>query len=646
MKPAVFIIGLLVLVCLPGCSTTPVTPGPGTRPEIVLSVDPTSIRQVRGISQLRRETYFGLCHRGTAFDEDCQSRERYRYLVKELGVTFGRRLGVVYPALRWQELVREDPDRPGYADLGHLRRQATPIQSSGRLQRDLNGRLEIAAHGFHNGFPEFMGTWTTEEAQTYKQEDEPTQRTPANLEAAAELSAAVLKHNYTDFDRPAFYEPVNEPHWSFPRRPEFQQWHLKTMHAVRAATPDVKVGGPCLSVAFFYKRQFGEFSMLREFIDGTGCGLDFYSFHAYDFLGEKDGDFNGGRVTSGLPLESMIDLVAGYTMTAHGKEVDLVLSEHGAYGADDLVTALAEKHFPGTGFDWEMKRRSIDDFNMVSGVLANTLVFMDHPHLVKKAVPFILLESMDWDPEYYATLYTPRGFTDKNDWVPSQKVLFYKLMRDVRGHRVATHCPDPDLQLRAFKDGATVYTVVNNLSTKPEVVSLEMPAARRLTIRRVGRNADFTPYYREQTLANTNGIHLAGREAIVVIADYWHLRRGRTVNEIPCYGDRVAVPVSGRAEFTVNVPTPDRLAYAELRVGITRPSAAGRAVVIALNGDPLPVTGEDAAERIDNGQEYATCKIIRLAPAQVRATNTVTVSFPGGGEGAVGAVVIRAAYEQ
>ncbi len=211
---------------------------------------------------------------------------------------------------------------------------------------------------------------------------------------------------------------------------------------------------------------------------------------------------------------------------------------------------------------------------------------------------------------------------------------------------MATHCPDPDLQLRAFKDGATVYTIVNNLSTKPEVVTLEMPAAKRLTIRRVGRNADFTPYYREQTLENTNGIHLAGREAIVVIADYWHLRRGRTVNEIPCYGDRVAVPVNGRTGFTVNVPTPDRLAYAELRVGITRPSAAGRAVAITLNGSLLPVTEEDAAERIDNGEEYATCKIIRLAPAQVRATNTVTVNFPGGGEGAVGAVVIRAAYEQ
>ncbi len=69
-------------------------------------------------------------------------------------------------------------------------------------------------------------------------------------------------------------------------------------------------------------------------------------------------------------------------------------------------------------------------------------------------------------------------------------------------------------------------------------------------------------------------------------------------------------------------------------------------MAIALNGIPLPVTEEDAAERIDNGEEYATCKIIRLAPGQVRATNTVTVNFPGSGEGAVAAVVIRAAYAE
>ena len=203
-----------------------------------------------------------------------------------------------------------------------------------------------------------MGKTTTKVASRERK----PQYFPANLDAAAELAAAALKTAYSDFDRPAFHEPVNEPHWSFPALPEFQQWHLQIMEAVHKSTPEVKVGGPCLPV---------------------------------------------------------MDLIPNYTMNAYGKEVDLVLSEHGAYGANELGARLADTHFPGSGFEWEMKKRSIDDFNMASGALAHALVFMEHPHVVKKAVPFILLQSMGWDPVYYATLYTPRNFIHKNDWVAS-----------------------------------------------------------------------------------------------------------------------------------------------------------------------------------------------------------------------------------
>ena len=637
LKARHFLLLVTCLAILSGCRTT--EPAPETAP-IVLTVDPTCIRQIGGISELRRETYFGLCDHGTGFDARCQAPERYRYL-RDLGVTFGRKLSVVQAADRWGRMVREDPNRPGYADLDYLRSQSAPVQSSAAFKQDMNGRLEIAAHGQHNAFPDFMEKWTTDQASKAKKPES----LPANLDAAAELSAAVLKHGYTDFDRPTFYEPVNEPHWSMWRDPRFQQWHLKTRDAVHASVPDVQVGGPCLSIGYFYKNQYHAFKGLREFIDGTDCAMDFYSFHTYDFLGEKDGDFDGGRVTSGTPLESVLDLISNYTMNTYDKEVSLVFSEHGAYGADDHVAALATKHFPGGGFDWEMKRRSIDDFNMVSGALANTLVFMDHPHVVKKAVPFILLFSMGWDPKYYATLYTPRNFTDKDDWVASQKILFYQLARDIRGQRIAVHSPDPDLQLQAFADGNRVFTIINNLAPQVKTFSLALPTALRLTLRRVGRNADFTPYYREDTLHSLDGLQLASREAAVLVAEFASVAPTRTVNEVACYGDRVITAVEGKASFTVAVRSPAQAAYGILRVGISRPSSSGQDVEIQLNGKSLAVQHEAAATRIDNGEDYATCKIIRLTPDQLQASNTVTVSFPDGKPGSVGAVLIRTAIE-
>ena len=259
--------------------------------------------------------------------------------------------------IRWDEAVREDAARAGYTDIEYLKQVLVNKGISGepgeQFFADMGGRLDIAAHGHKSAFPEFMGKSFTK----YSGEED---YYPENIEAAAELSAHALKLKYNDFDRPAYYEPVNEPHWSFWQEPLFQQWHTKTHQAVKAMGLNVAVGGPCLSVAYYYKSHYGAFNGLKSFIDGTNAELDFYSFHAYDFLRKGGSGFDGGedpsnpgRITSGMPLESMLDLLSNYTTNSYGKEVDVVLSEHGAYGADEFVDELAKKHFPGDGFEWK-----------------------------------------------------------------------------------------------------------------------------------------------------------------------------------------------------------------------------------------------------------------------------------------------------
>ena len=92
--------------------------GRADRAPASITVDPHCTRAIGGISKVRREAYFGLCDPGTNFDGRCRGAERYGYLVKECGVCFGRRLGVV----KWlgRKTIREDPNRPGFVDLGHL----------------------------------------------------------------------------------------------------------------------------------------------------------------------------------------------------------------------------------------------------------------------------------------------------------------------------------------------------------------------------------------------------------------------------------------------------------------------------------------------------------------------------------------------
>jgi hypothetical protein len=161
-------------------------------------------------------------------------------------------------------------------------------------------------------------------------------------------------------------------------------------------------------------------------------------------------------------------------------------------------------------------------------------------------------------------------------------------------------------------------------------------------IRRFGRNADFTACYREETVPAPEVLELAGRETVVIAADYGKpVRERKKVNELICYGDRTELPMK-EAVFNIKVPVDKDIDYAVLRVGLTRKTESSKEAVIKLNGRALEVPLEDCADRLADG-EYGTTKLVYLNPAELQAENRVTVSFPDGDDGAVGTAVIRAA---
>ncbi|RME93837.1 MAG: beta-agarase, partial [Verrucomicrobia bacterium] len=655
----------MLLLILPGCGGQPTGHEPAsetkagkaqleartrarpvdwTQPYLV--VEPETTRAIQGIAEVDRKRYFAISDSGRGFDRRVRDEAMYDYLVHELGIAFGRDLGIVRSAAR---RLREDASRPGFADLMPLKNRK-PEPPSERMLADFGPNLDVAAHGAHNAFPEFMGRYATKQSSAG---DHP-QYIPQNLEAAAELSAAVLKYAHTDFDRPRYYEPINEPHWSFYKDPHLAEWHLKTMEAVHRSTPEVKVGGLCMPVSYFYRNDYRAFDGLKGFIDNTGCRMDFYSFHVYDYLRWTNGVF-GGRFQSGLALENSLDLVANYSAIAYGKEVGIVVSEHGGYihgqpkgmySGELVAEEIVKRHFPDvTGFERELKKRSIVCFAHASTIIANTLAFMDHPHTVWKAVPFLLLNTWSWDPKYYANLYVPYGYTDRSRWVEMPLTSFYKLFQGVGGRRVKALCSDPDLQARAFVNGSRLYLAVNNLANRPQSVALHGIDTPRVEMRRFGRNPDYTAYFRRQIVPTPERLELAPREAVVLVADYGApIGERRRVNEVVCYGDGITRPL-GQAVFKIRVPVEKKIDYAILRIGLTRPAGRSRTPIVRLNGEELQVPLEDCADRFTE-REYAITKLIPLDPRQLRAENTVEVKFPDGNEGVVGSVVVRAAVEE
>ncbi|MEM0913302.1 MAG: beta-agarase [Planctomycetota bacterium] len=617
---------------------------------VTVSVDPTTLRQIDGIGELDRVTVFGMCDQGKAFDKRIDKPERMKFLLDDLNITFGRQLGPVNSVTNWGPGVVEDPKRPGFVDREALAKHLQADKPGDAFVRLTDGRLDVAAHGSHNAYPEFMGAYTTDQHGSGHK----PQRLPENIDAAAELAALVMAHNYSDFDRPRYYEPVNEPFWTFYNTQHMADWHLRTKEAVQELSPDVLVGGPCSSVAYYYKRNFDAFNGFKAFMDNTGGELDFYSFHPYDYM-HWDGEKIHGRVTTGMPLEGVIDLVQAYAVSEFGDEVDLVISEHGGYfnqgnrPGPHPVEAISDKYFEdGSGFEHEMKKRSIASHVLVSSALANTLVFMDHPHVVKKAVPFILLESMAWDPHYYSTLYVPYDFEDKSRWAESANLDFYRFFRDVQGHRVLVEGGSPDVQVRAFVDGDTLRIVLNNLSRSPEEVALDFPSTDRITVRRYTRQYDFTPSLTEEEVDSLDRLTLEGREAAIVIAEYpRELRASRTINEVPYYADQYAVKAGPgeTAKLGVAVREPRRVVGATLRFGVTRPGDAGSDVALRVNGRRIELPTENHADRLTTEEEYGSTRIVELDPAILRERNVIEVGFPGDGGGAVGTAVIRAAYE-
>ncbi|MEM1208261.1 MAG: beta-agarase [Planctomycetota bacterium] len=615
-----------------------------------ITIDPTTFRQIDGIGELDRNTVFGMCDPGKAFDQRIDSTQRMEFLLGDLGVTFGRQLGPVNAVTNWGPGVVEDPQRPGFVDRAALAQHLKATSHGETFVGLTRGRLDVAAHGSHNAYPDFMGAVTTPESTSGHK----PQRLPANIDAAAELAALVMAGNYSDFDRPRFYEPVNEPHWSFYNKQQLADWHLRTKQAVQKLSPDVLVGGPCSSVAYFYKRNFGGFNGFKTFMDNTDGQLDFYSFHPYDYM-HWDGEKIHGRVTTGQPLEGVIDLVQAYAVSEFGGQVDLVVSEHGGYfnqgnrPGPHPVEAISTKYLKsGSGFEHEMKKRSIANHVLVSSALANTLVFMDHPHVVKKAVPFILLHAMNWDPYYYSTAYVAYDFEDKSRWVESSNLDFYRFFRDLSGHRIAVENSDPDLQVRAFAEGQQLRVVINNLSREPEAVNLKLPETDRLAIRRYTRLDDFTPLLTEERIDSTAGLELSGREAVMVIAEYPRtIKPRRTTNEVPFYAETYAVEIpSGEVgRFVVPIREPRRVVGATLRFGVSRPGDAGSAVALRVNGRRIDLPAEGHADRLTTEEEYASTRLVDVPASILQERNLVEIVFPGDGGGAVGTVVIRAAYD-
>lgn len=612
---------------------------------VTVVVKPEITKSIMGYTVFDRGKYINLCHNGSSFESTINNATIANRYVSELEMNFGRSLTLVQAATKYTKNVFQDAARPGYANLSYLQAYSKPTNGSA-MSSAFSARFPTTCgtmmHDNHNTYPAFMPK------EVYPGS---TDSIPVNKVAAGELAAYLLKYNFTDWSRPLTFEPINEPTYqllykNYNMLPKLAELHLQVQAKVKELGVPVLVGGSCAPTAWYFNNNYQNFSQFSDFVDATAGKLDFYSFHVYDFhRWDSINHTLGGRITSGLPLEGIMDMVSAYGWSKYNREFVYLNTEHGGTMSPVDQKAAIRKWFLGTatGFAADMQAKSLTDFLMVNSCIANTFVFMNRPHQVFKVVPFILPESFSWDPKYHASILVANNYTDKSNWYESAQVLFYKYFKNVRGRRVLSTCASPDIQQQSFVDNNKVIVLLNNLSDSTINMNLDYPLLNldSTMVRRLGRNSNFTPYFSENNVPDARNMQLKGKESVALFL-YYHTAVSQTlqVDEKLCFATEMKQQFSTESTFHVNVPTVENTEYAYLRIGVGRGVGTDRNIAVWFNGIKQDVPMEKTAAKLEDSSGYGSTKIIQIDKSLLQTANSVKVAFNDSKMGGVGAVTL------
>lgn len=680
----------------------------GEKQQVEVEVSPTVTKSIHGISELDRKKYFNWATAPAEINNRFANDPRIKTYLEAYEMTTGRSLSGVYGETRWGGGYQEDPQREGFMDRDYFIEQKKgnhgPNDTGLGYYKSLWGaNANVAQHdrtSRHDAYPSWMSQWSADNDQdNVGALNGKVHSYPVNTKAAAELAAYLYKYGMTDFQRPAFYEIDNEPHWAYWGEPRFWDLHTDVKDLFVEMEIPTLVGGACYSVSNFYKKEFGSLDQIKTFIEGTQNKLDFYSFHTYDYMRWNDTDeaFEGA-INSGMALDAVFDAYSAYTYNTYGKEWNYVCSEHGGYMTnidkrEEVLEMLGKKYFPElrpdlegldisdlnylSNWDWDnldkwkdidaatkhqlflytMEKRTIDNFLMVNSAIANSFTFMDNPHVVLKSVPFILSETSGWSATYYSSLLVRENFEKNNPSFHEARLIdFYKFFKDVRGRRIRSFCDDVDIQHTAFVDDNKLILLFRNQSTMDADVSLNIGEIKgnriaSIMVRRVGHMADgsLRPEFSEVHEDNTLGsVEVKGQASVAVFVEYENdIQERRAIDEVSIYSkESTGIQFKGSKTFDIAVEDKALLEGGQLRVGISLDPTKNslKEVRIYWNDKLLDTPVEEAADLYTGDDYYVTFKKVRLNADDILEHNTVKVEFPDNRSGGVGGVTLRAFF--
>ncbi len=579
--------------------------------KVEVKVNPYVVRNIGGVKTFDRNQFITIheCFGSTDLED-----ADFRFIEEELEAKYGRDGGFISWIADGIPADRKNPDMPD------LKAMKTKLKAF---------REEYAGHRF---VPENMSAvifCTHPELMHGHKDNTYTEWGPRSPEATAEFTAQLLKHGFSDKDRPKFLEVYNEPFVKAKKIPceieEMCEQHNVVAKRVKELTPDVMVGGYSAAWVEVEDNNFGHWNgWQKTFMDIAGENMDFWSYHIYDGVNVM----GSPRNRTGSNSEAIMDLIDTYSFIKFDVAKPIMITEYGK--------------IPGGNMN-SMPYSAERSAGMLYSAMGQLMTYMDHPDRLLRVIPFFLGKAT-WTygmtNEHVpgtANPYLIWRMLEDGSFVETDLTLFYKFWKGVEGEWRGSLSSNPDVRVHLLVDGKKLNLVIMNLdgSAKEIVLTgLNDMAAESAAVRTLTTNCE-TPVLGQKKLeAIPESIQLAAGEIALLMVELKDQPQVQaTVREYRVYATEYLKEIEADkpVEFTFkNIPTGKGTAILRLSPG----RELGRQPLpssVTINGRELEIpsnwAGDDQA-----GRKNFFGMIELNVPAEIlNAKSTVKITYPDSG---------------
>ena len=441
-------------------------------------------------------------------------------------------------------------------------------------------------------------------------------------------------------------ELLNEPELHLNSTFDWQDmidYHRTVAMIVKGAHPDAKIIGPSLAITNFAANAFDRWNtILKPFIEGAGADMDGYSFHPYErYHGFANGTYTQDIRESPGRVQATIDLIENHNMNFHGELKPLAITEYGSWQLWDVEVN-------GEPFIGDYAR-DLQQWDLCRNVMEKMHVFLQHPHLILNATPFV--SARHWQSGLPTNAAGDNVFYEQDEdgnWIETIVGKMFRLLSKIDGQYISSSSDNPDVQIVSFRDGDKVFVMLNNMESISQTVNIQLDTGSAnvvsANVDRIYRENDTNTFVDDEDVTSTfQSLNMKASEtAVLTVQLNENSSFEKQIFETVHYGNETVVPINsqGTSGDIGVVADPTGAVAAKLRVGFTRPgSNPGELFIVGINDITSVVvdSGELAYDDLDYDSYSREIDIPLFA--LTNGTNNFDFNFSGNG-GFIGSVAL------